>query len=852
MNIATNRRVLVIDDNRAIHEDFRKILGTGSAATVELLELDARIFDAKPPGPSIPSFVIESAYQGRAGLDLVREANATGHPYAVAFVDMRMPPGWDGVETIRNIRAHDPDLQIVACTAYSDYSWTDMAAQLAESDGLLILKKPFDCIELVQMANALTEKWSRRREFGRRLSDVEAVADDRARELVETNDRLRAEILERKEILRRLVRSEVKFKTLVERSPDPTFVHRDLVLEYVNPAMKRLLGYEGDESLRGRSAIDVFIHPDDREMLAGFVERTRGQSVNGFQIRWVKRDGSVVLVEASRTSIAYDDEPATLVIASDVTEKLRAETEREETTKALRLSEERYRILFEHGPLSITLFDPSSLRVLEVNGTAIRLYGYTREEFLTKTIADLKVPEEMPELVQGMASVRAAEVANETPQPWRGTRLHRKKDGTHIHVEITAHPVLMGGRRVMLAIGADVTEARRLEEHVRQAQKMEAIGGLAAGIAHDFNNILSVILSYSELLATDLKSDDPVRADLEQITGAGRRAAELTRHLLAFSRQQVLAPKIVDLNDIVAGTQKMLRRLIGEDVELTAVSAPQLASVKVDPGQIEQIIMNLSVNARDAMPQGGKLTIETANVLLDETHAAEHLGLKPGPHVLLAVSDTGHGMDRATQARIFEPFFTTKEVGKGTGLGLATVFGIVQQSGGTIGVDSEPGRGTTMKVFFPAVDRIAGAAASIPPSKRRLLQGSETILLVEDEECVRVLIRTILRKCGYNVLEAQSGGDALVLCEQHSATIDLLLTDVVMPRMSGRQLSERLLVVRPEMKVLYMSGYTDDAIVRHGIVDSTIAFIQKPFTPQALIPKIREVLGSSACTGGNN
>jgi len=386
----------------------------------------------------------------------------------------------------------------------------------------------------------------------------------------------------------------------------------------------------------------------------------------------------------------------------------------------------------------------------------------------------------------------------------------------------------------------------RSEAQLRQAQKMEAMGSLAGGVAHDFNNLLSIILSYSDMLAVGLKPADPMRADLAEIHGAGLRAAALTRQLLAFSRQQVLLPRVVDLNEICAGMEKMLRRVIGEDVELASRAAPALGKILADPGQLEQVIMNLVVNARDAMPSGGKLTIETAEVVLDGAHASEHPGVTAGVHVMLAVSDTGVGMAHTTQARLFEPFFTTKEAGKGTGLGLATVFGIVRQSGGTIWVYSELGVGTTFKVYFPTAGHAHINPPSAPPPGVRTLHGTETILLVEDDERVRVLARTILRKYGYNVLEAQSGGDAFLLCEQYSAVIDLLLTDVVMPRMSGRQLAERLLVVRPQMKVLYMSGYTDDAVVRHGILESTIAFLQKPLMPHALARKVREVLGPSA------
>jgi two-component system cell cycle sensor histidine kinase/response regulator CckA len=379
------------------------------------------------------------------------------------------------------------------------------------------------------------------------------------------------------------------------------------------------------------------------------------------------------------------------------------------------------------------------------------------------------------------------------------------------------------------------------ETQLRQSQKMEAVGMLAGGIAHDFNNLLSVILCYSELLAGDLKPGDPMRSDLQDITDAGMRAAALTQQLLAFSRRQALQINTLDLNEVFGGMEPMLRRVIGEDVELTLLTS-EIGMVRADRGQVEQIIMNLTVNARDAMPRGGKLTVETAEVVLDEAYAALHSGMTAGPHVMLAISDTGEGMDDATLARVFEPFFTTKAVGKGTGLGLATVFGIVRQSGGTIWASSEVGKGTTFEIYFPISPAAPDEVPATPPMERRTLRGSETILVVEDEERVRAVVCTILRKYGYAVLQAQSGGDALIIAEQHPDPIHLLLTDVVMPRMSGRELAERLLKDRPNMKLLYTSGYTDDAVVRHGIVDSTMAFIQKPITPVALARKVRETL----------
>jgi signal transduction histidine kinase len=384
-------------------------------------------------------------------------------------------------------------------------------------------------------------------------------------------------------------------------------------------------------------------------------------------------------------------------------------------------------------------------------------------------------------------------------------------------------------------------ESLRLSDaQLRQAQKMEAVGRLAGGVAHDFNNLLSVILSYCAMIANDLEQNDPIRGDIDQISEAGNRAAELTRQLLTFSRQGVVEAKVLDLNDVLANTDKMLQRILGEDIDLESLRAPDLGHIRIDPTHLEQVIMNLVVNSRDAMPTGGSLTIETKNVDLDATYAREHLGVEPGRYIMLAVTDTGIGMDQATLARIFEPFFTTKESDKGTGLGLSTVFGIVQQAAGSVWVYSEPAHGTTFKVYFPRVDAVAESVS--PATAPTKLTGTETILLVEDEDQIRVLCRGILQKLGYRVLEARNSSDALHHCDNHSGTIHLLLTDVVMPRMSGPALAKHLLQARPNVKVVCMSGYPDDALIRHGGLDAGIAYLQKPITPDKLARKIRAVL----------
>jgi two-component system cell cycle sensor histidine kinase/response regulator CckA len=383
------------------------------------------------------------------------------------------------------------------------------------------------------------------------------------------------------------------------------------------------------------------------------------------------------------------------------------------------------------------------------------------------------------------------------------------------------------------------TERKTLKEQYLQSQKMEAIGQLAGGVAHDFNNLLTVILGYSDLLLSGMGDANPRRDLVEQMKGAGERAAGLTRQLLAFSRRQVLAPRVLDLNAVVADLEKMLRRVIGEDVTLTTDLQPDLDPVKADPGQIEQVLMNLAVNARDAMPTGGSLVIETRNVELDDA------SIRSGPHVLLAIADTGHGMTPEIRARIFEPFFTTKEKGKGTGLGLATVYGIVQQSGGHIAVSSKPGQGTIFKVYLPRTQEVVARGKS-PRTTAPAPRGSEMVLLVEDEDAVRSLARLVLRRAGYRVLEAADGDEALRVVGRHQGPIHLLVADVVLPGQDGRQVAERLLGSHPGLKVLFLSGYTEDAVVRHGILEDQVHFLAKPYSPAVLAQKVREVLDAPA------
>jgi len=508
---------------------------------------------------------------------------------------------------------------------------------------------------------------------------------------------------------------------------------------------------------------------------------------------------------------------------------------------ALRTSEAGYETLVQHAPVGIYRSSAEG-RFLSVNAALVRMLGYDfaaellRLDMARDVYAD---PAERRRLLE--RDTYTDHEYDEVEATWK------RRDGRPLTVQLSVRAVRNADRQVEYyeTFVRDVSEQRRLQQQLVQSQKMEAVGRLAGGIAHDFNNLLTVITSYCDLLLEDLGADDPKREDLEQVLKAADGAAALTRQLLAFSRQQVITPRVVNLSAVVAGVEKMLRRVIGEDVDLVTALDPRVGSVRADIGQLEQVLMNLAVNARDAMPTGGKLTIETANVVHDPRYARERAAAAVSRFVMLAVSDTGVGMDEATKARIFEPFFTTKEPGKGTGLGLATVYGIVQQAAGFIWVYSEPGRGTTFKIYLPQVDAAAeGAAAGAAPAD--LPRGTETVLVAEDEAAVRAVTRQVLARQGYVVLEAPHGGAALDIAAQHRGPIHLLVTDVVMPGLSGRQLADQLARLRPDTKVLYVSGYTDDAVVRHGVLEAGIAYLQKPFTTDSLARKVREVLDRPA------
>jgi len=526
----------------------------------------------------------------------------------------------------------------------------------------------------------------------------------------------------------------------------------------------------------------------------------------------------------------------------------RSEVERTSTRAALQSSQQNYRIMFEEAIVGIFQSAPSG-KLLSVNPAMAHIFGYESAREMMESVSDIAYQlyvdpgrrEEFKRLIEEQGAVRNFEC-----------QMYRK-NGSKIWLSANARCVMQEGAVVRYdGTFEDVTERKSLEDQLRQAQKMEAVGRLAGGVAHDFNNAIGVIVGYSSLLKERLASDSASLRYADEVGKAGHRAAALTRQLLAFSRKQIIQPVVLNLNSVVGETEKMLRRLIGEDIEISILRDPDLGRVRADPGQIDQILMNLTVNARDAMPRGGKLIIETANAELDETNLSQHAYAKPGRYVMLSVSDNGCGMSKETQAHIFEPFFTTKMPGQGTGLGLSTVYGIVKQSDGYIWVYSEPGQGARFKIYFP---RVEAAAQALPaPDLSASPGGTETIFLVEDDEAMRMLTRNCLESSGYTVLDVRDGEAAIQAVSQHDGPIHLLLTDIVMPGISGRQLAESLAVARREIRTLYISGYTADIIAERGILEPEVALLEKPFTKEALLRKVRKALdgepSAQAATAG--
>jgi len=702
-------RVLVVDDNPSIHEDFRKIMCPAARPAGDALqELAGRIFGDEPAEPTTTRFELDSAFQGEEALRKVQAALAAGRPYALAFVDVRMPPGWDGVETVARIWQEQPDLQVVFCTAYSDYSREAMLERLGSSHNFVILKKPFDSIEVQQMAHVFAQKWELTRQADARLADLDERVRRRTAELLTTNERLQGEVQRR------------------------------------------------------------------------------------------------ALIEG-----------------------------------ALRESEERFHHAFENVSVGLAIFRVKDQICTDANESLARLIGDTKVELLGKAIKEsIRLTESEQWSALLALSVAGGRVLN-------GEVVIRRKDGERRHALLSIETVMLGGDACCLASLSDVTEQRRLETQLRHSQKMDAIGQLAAGVAHDFNNLLTIIEGYASTQLTRKDLDASVVKAFEQVGCAADRASALTRQLLAFSRKQVVQRKSLQLERTLLRMQNMLGRLLGETIQLECNFSPGLPPVCADESNVEQIVINLIVNARDAMPRGGCVSLSAGVTELTPERAVQFTEARPGRFVELIVSDTGCGMDTGTLNRIFEPFFTTKPLGQGTGLGLATVYGIVKQHEGFIEVESTRDRGATFRVFLPVCDSakpepvLAGRSWDAAAASG----GNETVLVVEDEPAVREYVSAVLSRNGYRVLEAGCGPEALAVWQSARQKIDLLLTDMVMPNgLTGSMLARRLLERDRALRVVYTSGYSPEVVASGQLLEDGLNFLPKPFDQKRLLGVVRRAL----------
>ncbi|HXR06737.1 MAG TPA: response regulator [Candidatus Acidoferrum sp.] len=724
MTEPVNRRILVIDDNRAIHDDFNKILAPGGAKHHALSAFEDSLFGGGEALPEIEPFEVASAFQGQDALELVRRARDDGRPFALAFVDVRMPPGWDGVQTTAEIWKTDPDIQIVLCTAYSDYSWNSMIARLGQSDRLVVLKKPFDNIEVLQLASTLTTKWALARTAKRRLDELDRIVAERTRQLCAANEELLADISGRKQTELRLS----AFAALGRR-----------LSAAQNPKVAAQVIVQAADQLIGWDACLCALYSADEDRLHYLL--------------------SMDLIDGQRAECHIEppiQKPGPLA------------------QKA-----------FHDGPQLILRDDPATF---PPDSTP---FGDQKRP----SASILYVPIRNGAGLVGILSIQSYKPRAYDPHHLQTLQALAEHCGSALH-----------------RIKSE--EALRLTElQYRQSQKMEAIGQLAGGVAHDFNNLLLVILGNAEFAMREISQAAPDAAEcLKEVLDAANRAANLTRQLLAFSRKQLVQAEPLNLNNHVAQLSKMLQRIIGEDIQLHCDCQNDLPLVHADPGMLDQVIMNLVVNSRDAMPDGGSLHLATRSLTLNAAALRSRPDARPGTYVCLSVADTGAGIAPENLSRIFEPFFTTKQRGKGTGLGLATVFGIVKQHQGWVEVASTVGQGATFQIFLPALRSHDTETAAAKP-RPGACGGHESVLLVEDDEAVRRLSLRYLKEAGYQPLEASSGQEALRIWDAHQNEIDLLLTDIVMPGgINGRVLAERLTAAKPELKVLFMSGYGGDVL----------------------------------------
>jgi len=748
---------------------------------------------------------VTAVNSGKKALKLLKKET-----YDLAIIDS-IEDGIDSFKVVKDIKEVSPETLAIILTANRDADFVIEAFRLGVDDCLL---KPFKKEDLF-------------------LRIKRCLGKHRKKELKKKN----------KEAEETISRDELIFRELVNNMSSCVAVYeaieegKDFIIKDMNKSGEQSSRVSRDEII-GRAVTEVFPGVKEMGLLAVFKRVWETGKSEHHPVSMYKDDRISLWVENYVYKISTSE---IVAVYSDISEQKRAEEE-------LKQSEERLRIMFEFAPDAYYISDKKGI-FLDANKAAEDMVGWKKEELIGKSFLKLNL---LPfNQIPKAADLLVQSALKKSTGPDEFTLI--RKDGSRVIVEISTYPIVLADKIMVLGIARDITARKKAEEALQESeaklahsQKMEAVGRLAGGIAHDFNNLLTTILGYSDMILLEQNLDDDLIESVKEIKASSKRAAALTQQLLAFSRKQVLRPEVIDLNDLITNLSKMLGRLIGEDIELIIKPGTDPCRIKADPGQIEQIIMNLAVNARDAMRKGGKLAIETQSIYLDKSYRQDYPEIIPGYYVLLAVSDTGRGMDEETRKQIFDPFFTTKEVGKGTGLGSSTVYGIVKQSGGYVWAYSEPDHGTTFKIYLPQIEVETEKQQKGLADKQEPMGGTETILLVEDEESLRKMAGKILEGYGYAVVEATDGMEALeIVNKEDHPEIDLLVTDVIMPKMGGKELAGKLTEEYPKLKVLYISGYTDNAIAHHGVLDEGVSLLSKPFSLQSLAKKVREVLDKS-------
>jgi PAS domain S-box-containing protein len=823
-------RLLVIDDNRAIHDDFRKILCPSSSAPLD--DLETALFGPQETDVKPPVFEMNSAYQGQEGLALLEQSVKDGRPYWMAFVDVRMPPGWDGVETITRLWEAAPELQVVICTAYSDYSWSSMTARLKHRDRLVILKKPFDAVEVLQLAAALTEKWRLLQQSKLKMAQLEMLVADRTQVLCETSENLKTEVQRRKRAAEALSETEERYQMLFHQNPLPMWVLDLDTLAFlaVNDAAVQKYGYSAEE-FASMNVRDLHV-PEEvpwiSELLSGEKART---PLAGLVVRHRKKDGTTIFAEIVSRVVSLSGREVKLALANDITERKMAEDRIREQAALLDLASD-----------AILVQDLCG-KVRFWNKGAERLYGWSAARAIGDQMAALFPKQDKPALA-------AAQQALLAHGEWTGEL--RKHTHSGQEVTVSSRWTLLrdehGQPRSVLIIDTDITEKKKLESQFLRAQRIEGIGTLATGMAHDLNNILAPILMSAGYLRWDILPEEREKA-IGRIELSVKRGAEIIQQVLTFGRGIDGERVAVEPADLLAEIAEIIGQTFPKNIKLSVASPPDLCPLLGDRTQIHQVLLNLCVNARDAMPKGGQLSLRVSTTTLAAPMAALPTPAQPGPYIVFEVADTGCGIPAADRERIFDPFFTTKEIGKGTGLGLSTALGIVQSHHGVVLVESEVNRGTTFKVFLPASPNSAREHTSkVNPLSPR--GSGEVVLIVDDEPDVVEGMRQLLEQHNYHVCTARNGEEALDMVGRQQHKIDALVTDIMMPAMDGVTLIRAVRTAMPKLKIIASSGLGTDmgGSFRAQELKSlgVASFLPKPYGSEKLLAMLHQLLGGAS------